>query len=183
MTVSEALFEQVALADDTARWELICGRLRPKPHMPAFHGQIARNLVRQLVLQLPDEGLTVGQKGPNLRVPGGNFRIPDVCVVPLHLVTQRQRERPTALEIYDAPMPLVVEVWSPSTGDYDVDQKPKEYQQRGDLEIWRLHPSGRTLTRWVRRPDGTYHETLHAGGVVHPAFLPGVAIDLDALFA
>jgi Uma2 family endonuclease len=183
VAVSEALFELVALADDTAHWELICGRLRPKPRMTAFHGQIARNLIRQLILQLPDEGLTVEREGPNLRVPGGNYRIPDVCVVPRHLVAQRQQDRPTALEIYEAPMPLVVEVWSPSTGDYDVDQKLKEYKLRGDLEIWRLHPSERTLIREVRQADGTYVETLHAGGVVHPAFLPGVAIDLDALFA
>ena len=34
----------------------------------------------------------------------------------------RQRaERAGRLEVYDDPMPLVVEVWSPSTGDYDVD--------------------------------------------------------------
>jgi Uma2 family endonuclease len=181
--VSEALFELVALADDTARWELICGRLRPKPRMTAYHGQIARNLVRQLILQLPGEDLTVEREGPNLRIPGGNYRIPDVCVVPRHLVTQRQQDRPTALEIYEASMPLVVEVWSPSTGDYDVDQKLKEYQQRGDLEIWRLHPRDRALIRWVRQADGTYFETLHAAGVVQPAFLPGVAIDLDTLFA
>jgi Uma2 family endonuclease len=116
-------------------------------------------------------------------VPGGNYRIPDVCVVPLHLVAQRRQDRPTALEIYEEPMPLVVEVWSPSTGEYDVDQKLKEYQQRGDLEIWRLHPYERTLTAWVRQPDGSYAETLYAGGVVRPAHLPGVAIDLDALFA
>jgi Uma2 family endonuclease len=183
MAVSEALFELVALADDTARWELICGRLRPKPRMTAFHGQIARNLVRQLILQLPGEGLTVEREGPNLRVPGGNYRIPDVCVIPRHLVAQHQQNRPTALEIYEAPMPLVVEVWSPSTGDYDVDQKLREYQERGDLEIWRLHPGERSLTAWVRQPDGRYTETRYAGGIVRPVHLPGVAIDLDALFA
>jgi len=180
--VSEALFEQVALADDTARWELICGRLRPKPPMTAFHGQIARNLARQLNLQLPDGELTVEREGPNLRVPGGNYRIPDVCVVPLEVVIQRQREYPTALEIYDLPMPFVVEVWSPSTRDYDMDQKLREYQQRGDLEIWRLHPFERTLTAWVRQPDGGYVETSYAGGTVRPTYLPGVAIDLDRLF-
>jgi len=180
--VSEALFEQVALADDTAHWELICGRLRPKPPVTAYHGQIARNLVRQLNRQLTDVELSVEREGPNLRVPGGNYRKPDVCVVPLGLVRQRQREQPTALEIYEAPMPLVVEVWSPSTGDYDVDQKLPEYQLRGDLEVWRLHPFDRTLIAWVRLPDGSYTETTYSSGMVRPAYLSGVAIDLDALF-
>ena len=77
----------------------------------------------------------------------------------------------------------MVEVWSPSTGDYDVDGKIPEYKPRGDREIWRLHPYERTLTTWVRQADGSYVETVHTGGVVRPAWLPDVAIDLAALFA
>jgi Uma2 family endonuclease len=76
----------------------------------------------------------------------------------------------------------VVEVWSPSTGDYDVDAKLPVYQQRGDLEIWRIHPYERTLTAWRRQPNGSYQETIHREGVVKPAALPGVAIDLGPLF-
>jgi Uma2 family endonuclease len=76
-----------------------------------------------------------------------------------------------------------VEIWPRSTGDYDVEEKLPEYQRRGDLEIWRLHPYERTLTAWRRQPDGSYTETIYTGGVVHPVALPGVAIDLDALFA
>ena len=79
-------------------------------------------------------------------------------------------------------MPLVVEVWSPSTGDYDVEEKLREYQRRGDLEIWRIHPYERTLTRWQRQPDGSYQESLIRTGSVHPAALPAVSIELDSLF-
>ena len=63
------------------------------------------------------------------------------------------------------------------------DEKLPEYQRRGDLEIWRIHPYDRTLIAWRRRPDGSYAQTTFTGGVVHPVALPGVAIDLDALFA
>ena len=80
-------------------------------------------------------------------------------------------------------MPLVVDVWSPSTGDTDVADKLQEYQQRGDLEIWHIHPYERTLTAWVRRSDGSYTETLYTGGAVQPAFLPNVTIELASLFA
>ena len=37
-----------------------------------------------------------------------------------------------ALEVFEEPLPLVVEVWSKSTGDYDVEEKLVEYRRRGD---------------------------------------------------
>jgi Uma2 family endonuclease len=91
-------------------------------------------------------------------------------------------ERPNAVEAYAEPLPLIVEVWSPSTGDYDVDSKLPEYRRRGDLEIWRIHPYEHTLTTWRRQPDGRYTETLYTSGSVQPASLPGVTIDLASLF-
>jgi len=91
------------------------------------------------------------------------------------------RDQPV-LAIFSDPLPLVVEVWSPSTGDYDVDAKLPVYQQRGDLEIWRIHPYERTLTVWQRQPEGSYVETIHDGGIVTPVALSGVEINLDELF-
>ena len=75
-----------------------------------------------------------------------------------------------------------LEVWSPSTGEYDVNAKVPEYQRRGDLEIWRIHPFDRTLIAWRRQPDGSYIESHYAGGTVKPVALPDVTIDLDTLF-
>lgn len=92
------------------------------------------------------------------------------------------RDRSDALEIYEGPLPLVVEAWSPSTAMYEVNSKIPEYQRRGDLESWRLHPFERTLTAWRRQPDGSYSETVYRGGVVEPVALPGVRINLDRLF-
>jgi Uma2 family endonuclease len=106
--------------------------------------------------------------------------MPDLMVVPT-AYSEEIRDRPV-LAIFSDPLPLVVEVWSPSTGDYDVDAKVPVYQQRGDLEIWRIHPYERTVTSWQRQPDGSYQETIHRGGIVTPVALPGVAIDLETLF-
>ncbi len=103
-------------------------------------------------------------------------------MIPVAYIERRQREFPLALELYDEPMPLVVEIWSPSTGAYDVDTKLIEYQRRGDLEIWRIHPYERTLIAWRRQADGTYTETIYTSGLVQAAFLPNVTIDLDSLF-
>ena len=181
MPVNAETYERVALKDPDGKWELIDGRLHQKPGMTTEHEQIARKLVRRLVLQLREEEFTVGQDSPKLRIPSGNYRIPDVCVVPTPLVQARLRRRLQGLETYEEPMPLVVEVWSPSTGAHDVDEKLREYQQRGDLEIWRIHPYERTLTAWRRQSDGSYTETLYTGGAVRPASLSSVVIDLDEL--
>jgi hypothetical protein len=35
----------------------------------------------------------------------------------------------------------------------------------------------------VREADGRYAETAQTGGVIRPAALPGVAVNLDALFS
>jgi Uma2 family endonuclease len=107
--------------------------------------------------------------------------IPDLIVVPIAYGWEFAG-RPV-LAIFTGPLPLVVEVWSPSTGEYAVDTKVPVYQQRGDREIWRFHPFEKTLRNWVRQADGSYRESLHRDGIVHLSALPGVEIDLGRLFA
>jgi len=124
----------------------------------------------------------VYMNAPRLRIPSGSFYIPDITVVPRALFRQRRQRRRGRLEVYEEPMPLVVEVWSPSTGDYDVQTKLQQYQQRGDAEIWLVHPYDRTLTAWRRQPNGGYSETLYREGSIEPMALPGVRIELAALF-
>jgi Uma2 family endonuclease len=85
--------------------------------------------------------------------------------------------------VFTEPLPLIVEVWSPSTGDYDIDSKLPTCQSRGDKEIWRLHPFERTLIGWRRQENGPYVRFEQAGGTVEPVALPSITIDLDALFA
>jgi Uma2 family endonuclease len=182
MPVSYATYEKIALEDPEGRWELVCGRLRSKPGTTVEHESTKRRLLTQLVPQLGGERYEASMEGPRLRVAGGSVCLPDLCVVPREFVLRKRREAPGQLEVYDEPMPLVVEVWSPSTGDYDVEAKLLEYQRRGDLEIWRIHPYEQTLTAWRRRADGGYDEPLQQGGSAQPVALPGVIIELDRLF-
>jgi Uma2 family endonuclease len=180
MPVSEQTYERVALEDPDGQWELVCGRLLEKPEMTTEHNEIARVLHLELGLQLDRRAYSVAETA-RLRVASGNYRVPDVCVIPKSMVGNL-RERPGTFAMYDAPVPLVVEVWSPSTGRYDVEEKLREYQARGDLEIWRIHPYERTLTAWRLLPDGTYTEHLYTDGTVHPASLPNVTVTLADLF-
>ncbi|HZU77491.1 MAG TPA: Uma2 family endonuclease, partial [Dehalococcoidia bacterium] len=175
-------YETVALEDSDEQWELVCGRLRKKPGMTTEHEDAIVELQFQLTMQL-DRNLFTSRTNTRLRIANGSFFVPDLVVVPREATRRLRRERPRRLEIYDEPMPLVVEVWSPSTGDYDVDVKLAEYQQRKDIEIWRLHPYEHSLRAWRLQPDGSYATFEQRGGAVTPVALAGVRVDLDRLFA
>jgi Uma2 family endonuclease len=162
--------------------EIHRGRVREKPGMRMDHNRDRRRLVRQLNLQLDDAEYEVSLNSARLRAPSGAVYIPDVAVIPTAMVDAVEG-RDRRLETYAAPVPLVVEIWSPATGNYDVDTKFDEYRARGDQEIWRLHPIERTLTYWRGQADGTYVVGTATGGVVEPIGLPGARIDLDRLFA
>lgn len=178
--VSEETYRLLALGDPHHHWELHEGRLLEKPGMGAEHNDVMFELGVQLRLQLDREQFRVRANSARVHRPTASYYIPDLLVVPTDL-ERGQRARPGTLETYDAPLPMVVEVWSPSTGGYDVDTKLPEYHQRGDQETWRIQPYERTLTAWRRQPDGSYDESFYNGGKVRPESLPDVTIDLDAL--
>ncbi len=181
MPISEKAFRKLALRDPKGFWELHCGEPRQKPPMSVGHNHAMAQLFLTLGHQLDLERFTLRSNAGHVRRSSEHYYIPDLFVIPIELERALLSE-PRALEVYEAPLPLVVEIWSPSTGTYDIESKLPEYQQRGDLEIWRIHPFERTLTAWRRQSDGTYTETFFTGGVVRPVALPNVSIDLDALF-
>jgi Uma2 family endonuclease len=178
--ISEGEYEQIVWADPDRKWELVEGRLREKPGMSWEHGELLILLGHLLLRQLDRRQFSVlGER--RVRRSPGNIFISDLFVVPI-AYGEEFRNRPGVLAIISQPLPLVVEVWSRSTGEYDVEAKIPVYQQRGDLEIWRIHPYERTLTAWRRQSDGSYAEAVYREGTVSLTALPGVAIDLAELF-
>ena len=149
--------------------------------MMSEHDVLAGRIAGRLSRQIDPDQFEVSEVA-RLRVATGRFYVPDVCVIPMEYIRRRLTWSPR-LRVFDEPMPFVLEVWSPSTGDYDVQDKLPEYRRRGDLEIGLLHPRRRTLTAWRRQPDGSYAETMYRGATVSLVALPGVTADLDALFA
>ena len=178
--MSEDAYQQFVLTGVEGAWELHDGRLVEKPGMTWNHGGIVAWLSHLLQLQLDRSEYQVRINEGRVRKPADTIFIPDLMVVPT-AYGKAFRDQ-LSLAIFDEPLPLVIEVWSPSTGHYDVDTKLPVYQQRGDLEIWRVHPYDRTLTSWRRQPDGSYQATLHRGGIVTPIALPGMTIDLNTLW-
>jgi Uma2 family endonuclease len=181
MSVTEQTYQAVAVEDPERRWELYDGLLVEKPWMGNEHSDVKTYLGHSLILQLDAKEYRVHIDSTRLRESQRRYYIPDVTVIPIELF-RRGLGHPGRLEFYTEPMPYVAEIWSLSTGRFDVDEKLPAYRRRGDREIWRLHPFERTLTIWRRQADGSYSESLYEGGLVRVESLPGVAVDLDALF-
>ena len=177
--ISEQDYQAFVLSGAEGAWELHDGRLVEKPGMSWKHGGIVMLLGHLLMTQLDRAEYHVFTE-LRVRRPAATVFLPDLMVVPT-AYGEDLRDLPV-LAIFSEPLPLVVEIWSPSTGDYDVDAKLPVYQQRGDLEIWRIHPYELTLTSWRRQPDGSYRESLHHDGTIAPVALPGVTSDLNTLW-
>src|SRR4051812_13457199 len=84
-----------------------------------------------------------------LRLSSDIYFVPDIAVIPAEM-ERALRERPGSLDAYTDPLPLVIEIWSQSTGSHNLEQKLSSYQQRGGQVIWRIHPYERTVTAWIR---------------------------------
>lgn len=178
--VSEALYLELVLADPDGKWELRDGELRSKPPMTWEHDRMAWRVGYRLQEQLPFDLYEVRVDAGRARRSATNYYIPDVMVIPMEMA-RRLFDRPGMVEAYPEPLPLVVEVWSASTGDYDARDKLPEYRRRGDAEIWFIHPYQRTLIAWRKQPDDSYTELVHEGGTIRPVALPNVAIDLEEI--
>lgn len=182
LAVGAAAYERISLAESDVTWELWDGRLRGKPGMSVAHRRSISRLAKRFLAGLDEERFEVRINGGWLRRGDDRYYVPDLFVVAVADVAAAD-DRPGVLEAYAAPMRLVVEVWSPSTGRYDVNDKLAEYQGRGDREIWGVQPYERTLTIWRRQADGSYVRPVATGGSVEPVALPGVVVDFDRLFA
>ena len=180
MAVSAATFERLALEDEDGQWEMVCGRPRRKPDMSYPHNFAGTELGYVIRSQIDRGRFEVRVNAGHAKRGDANYFIPDVMVLPYEdtVIFHDSRE----LEAYAGPLPFVAEVWSPSTGEYDVEDKFPEYKRRGDLEIWRVHPYEKTIIAWRRRADGAYSETLYTTGVVPVESLPGVSVVLESLF-
>jgi Uma2 family endonuclease len=180
--MTEEAYREFALGDTSGLWELVRGQLRERPAMTARHGDVMDSLLHQLYEQLDRQAYRLRVQHARLRHSSDTYYIPDVAVVPTLAVETLLDHPGETLDAYPEPLPLVVEIWSPSTGRYDIHEKLPDYKARGDPEIWYIHPYERTLTAWRRQPDGTYTESVYRGGVVVPPSLPGVAIEIELLF-
>ena len=166
--LNESEYEQFVWAHPDSWWELLHGRLREKPGSTWEKGCLAAWLAYLLHDRLDHRQFRVSINLWRVSLPNPTIFIPDLVVVP----TAYGRDfagRPDKLAIFSDPVPLVVEFWSIVSPDYDTATKLPVYQQRGDLEIWFIHPYEQTVTAQVRQPDGRYLEAVYHDGIVKPS--------------
>ena len=168
------------------RWELIGGRayaMSPAPRR--VHQQIVGALYRQVQNQL-EGGPCEGYVSPfDVRLPepleetgkASNVVQPDVSVF-------CDREKLDDAGAVGAPA-FVAEIISPSTRRKDRGAKLDLYERHGVKEYWIVDPELRSVEIWLLDENGVYGEAvLHrAEGTVELASVPGVTVDLAALFA
>lgn len=179
--ISEQEYRELALNEPDQLWELWDGVPREKPPMSMKHEDVSSYLGAMLINQLDHREYRVNVNGGRTRRSGRSYYIPDVAVIPTALKAP-YKDDPRAFNAFAEPLPLVVEVWSRTTGHYDFASKLQGYRERGDAEIWFIHPYERTLTVWRKQPDGSYTEETMFGGLVSVTSLPGVTVNLDTLF-
>ena len=181
--MTEEEFRAFSLADGSGQWELVRGQLWERPVMGVRHSGVLETLVMLLHQQLDRGEYRLRIQHARLRRSEDTYYIPDIAVVPKALVLALfDLPAGDALDAYPEPLPLVVEIWSPSTGRYDIRDKLPGFQARGDQEIWYIHPHDRTLTAWRRQPDGSYLETVYRSGIVRSESLPAITFELGQLF-
>ncbi len=180
--ITEQAYSRLVFSEPDRQLELYGGEVRQKPGVSWEHGAVAMELGVLLRQQLDRRQFQVAINEWRVRPGPGSIYIPDLVVVPAAFGREFIGQ-PGLLAIFSDPPPLVVEIWSRSTGDYDVNAKIPEYRRRGDKEIWRVHPYERTITAWTLLPDRSYDETVIREGTIRPVALPGVEIELSTLFA
>jgi Uma2 family endonuclease len=163
--MTEEEYRAFSLGAGKGQWELVRGELREKPGMSVEHRVVIMRLLELLLGQLDRRDYRLSTTHARLRRSADTYYIPDLAVI--HAALERALlQHPGSLDAYSEPLPLVVEVWSPSTRRHDINDKLRDYQQRGDLEILYIHPYDLTLTAWRRQSDGTYTETVYRQGIV-----------------
>jgi hypothetical protein len=187
MPINEHIFQQLALADHNEGWELLGGALRRKPSATSGCSETVHEVGFALMRQMDRNEWHSRINGGYLRVSEETYYRPDGFVIPAAL-SGFGLDKHRDLERYSIPMPLVIEVWPRYTREYvwehrgEPAHRIRDYQNRGDEEIWLIHSYNHRLTSWRRRPDGTYEKLVVSGGIVNPAFSPTIEIDLGSLF-
>src|SRR5215216_1950099 len=120
--ISEQEYRELALTDSDRLWELWEGVPREKPLLSMKHEDVASYLGAALIAQLDRRLYRVNVNGGRARLSPHSYYIPDVVVIPAAYKTPFEDD-PQAFNAFAESLPLVVEVWSPSTGHYDAATK------------------------------------------------------------
>ena len=136
---------ELAGNDPDGFWEIWDGEPREKPGMSVEHSRDSFELGFLLRLRIDPAVWEVRVQAPRDQWAERNAFIPDVAIVPRALADE-QANQPRRLEVYNVPLPLVIEVWARSTGEYDLAVKLADHFDLNEEERSERITSGRTCS-------------------------------------
>jgi Uma2 family endonuclease len=78
---------------------------------------------------------------------------------------------------------LVVEVLSPSNSITEMERKRILYRRAGVKEYWLVDPEAKTILVYTLSGHFYFEKLYETGDTVHSETLPGLSVELEALFA
>ena len=169
--------EYLWLSDHSSQLiELTDGHLEVLPMPTDEHQSILACLYELFAAFVHGRGGKVLFAPLRLRVAGGTFREPDLLLVRDAADARRGNRFWTGAD-------LVVEIVSPDQPERDIVEKRSDYAGANIPEYWIVDPRSAEVTVLIYR-NGAYldHGTFGRGLQADSPLLPGLAIDVDALF-
>jgi Uma2 family endonuclease len=167
------------------RWEIIEGipyAMTPAPSRA--HQEILVDLLRQISTFLLEAACRVYAAPFDVRLPEAGEADADIAtVVQPDLAVICDSSKLDERGCRGAP-DFIIEIISPATAVKDQIHKVALYEKHGVREYWLVHPTDRLVTIRLLGTDGRYGPPLihEATGTLPVATLPGLEIDLDAVF-
>lgn len=158
------------------RYEIIDGELFVTPSAIPLHQLVDYRLTRWI-----GDYVEGGRLGQVFFAPV-DVKLGDQTLIPDLLFIRRDRLHIVGPKAIEGAPDLVVEILSPSTQHRDRGRKAEIYARSGVPEYWIVDPQARSVTIFGLRGD-RYEEVWQEGGVARSRVLPGLAVDVAALFA
>ena len=164
--------------EDGNRYELIDGEFVLVASPSPEHQRLSRGLFLRFQRVVGDGGLGEVFYAPlDVRLADGSIVQPDVIVV-LH-----DRAQIVADKLIEGAPSLLVEIESPSSRAVDWRRKAGVYARTGVPEYWRVEPEARAITVHADPTADTYRIVRRETEVAQAVTVPGLVVDLGALFA
>lgn len=157
--------------------ELIDGEVFMTPSPNVRHQILVRRLAEALLAAVRDKSEVLFAPIDVVLAPGTALQ-PDVLLV-------REENRKVLQDVVRGAPDLVAEVLSPSTARRDKDVKLVAYARFGVRECWIVSDENQTVEAYRLQAGGVYTlaETCRPGSSATTPLLPGLALDVAALFA
>ena len=160
------------------RLELIEGEIVVTPAPAPLHQVIAHRLAVML-----DQAIDPVDFGVIMQSPLDVFFEDHTVVQPdLAVLLRNRMDRFGPQKVEGAPS-LAVEILSPSTSARDREVKRELYARHGVPEYWLVDHDARTVTVFSDPREGRFHTETLASTTAVSATIPGLSVDLKALFA